>query len=228
MNRIITAGDRARAGDRIGAAMARHALLGGDQANLEAFWHFDAHRPHIINAKTGAVEWEHLWEETLFDPERQAKLPPGSPIDECNIVVNQGLNHLLDVHFHVATQITTWFIALTKTLGGSPVAADTYVLFMGTANEEVIAYDESVREAFIEGAPSGQSIDNVGNEAVFTISGDTTVIGGGALVTLSTKNNNAAGPFMYSAGAFTAGDKSLDTADTLTVTLTLTAADDGA
>ena len=70
---------------------------------------------------------------------------------------------------------------------------------------------------------TGVCVDNVGNLAVFTIDTNSTVIGGGALVSFATKNDTAqAGAIMYSAGAFTAGDKSLDDNDTLTITLTLT------
>ena len=201
--------DRVGAGDRYGggAGLMAHVRAG---VGLHGEWKVEARRP-FFNRQTG------IWENRLIWVEEWG-----------NIVVNQGLNHLLDVHFHAATQITTWYLALLGSSAGSPTATSTYQNFLSSGNNEVVAYDEAARQAFVEGAPSGQSIDNVGNEAVFTISANGTTIGGVALVSDSTKNDNGAGPFMYSAGAFSAGDKTIDDDDTLTVTVTLTAADDGA
>jgi len=72
------------------------------------------------------------------------------------------------------------------------------------------------------GAVSGQSVDNSGAPEVFTISANDTVIGGAFLSTTATKGGTV--DTLYGGGAFTAGDKTLDDGDTLTVTVTCTAA----
>lgn len=196
--------------DRVAGRAGRRSGTDGGAA-FAGYWEMVARAPGILkNPKTGLyIPGPIKWEEAFK-----------------NLVVNQGLNHILGVEFHGDTQVTAWFIALLKT-APSPTATSTYQNFMGTANQEVTAYDEATRQAFTEGAAASQSISNSGSPAVFTISANGTVIGGAALVSDSTKNHNSAGPFMYNAGAFTAGDKSLDDNDTLTVTVTLTAADDG-
>lgn len=46
-----------------------------------------------------------------------------------NLVTTQGLNHLLDVTFKGATQITAWYVGLKGT--GSPAAGDTHASHSG-------------------------------------------------------------------------------------------------
>jgi hypothetical protein len=136
-----------------------------------------------------------------------------------NIVVNVGLNHLLDVTLSAATQITSWFLGLTD---GTPTvaAADTMSSHAGWV--EVQAYDEANRQAWTDAGASSQSISNSGSPAVFTVNANGTVIGGAFLTSSNTKGGTTG--TLYAAGAFTAGDKDLDDNDTLTVTATFTAA----
>lgn len=155
------------------------------------------------------------WEFTCRDKHGNVKWK--DTID--NIVVNAGLNHILDVVLSAATQVTSWYIGL---LSASPTvaAADTMASHSGWT--EVTAYDEANRQAWSEGGVSGQSISNSGNEATFTISTDGTDIGGAFLTSNNTKGGSTG--TLYAAGAFSAGDKSLDDGDTLDVTCTATAA----
>lgn len=134
-----------------------------------------------------------------------------------NIVVNQGLNDLLDVTLSGATQDTTWFIGLTS---ASPTvaAADTLVSHGGWT--EVTAYDETNRVAWVDGGASSQAISNSGSPAVFTINANGTQVGGAFLAGV----NTGTGGRLFAAGAFTAGNKDLDDNDTLTVTASFTAA----
>lgn len=136
-----------------------------------------------------------------------------------NIVVNAGLNYLLDTGLSAGVAITTWYLLLTD---GTPTVAagDTMASHAGWV--EVTAYSEGVRQTWTDGGVASQSVDNSASAAVFTISSDTTVVGGAALTSVSTKGGTTG--TLYAAGAFTAGDKSLDTSDTLTVTATFTAA----
>lgn len=139
-----------------------------------------------------------------------------------NLVVNDGLDHMLDVELSAATQVTIWYLGLTD---GTPTVAagDTMASHVGWV--EVQAYSEGTRVTWVEAGVSGQSIDNSASPATFTINADTTVIGGAFLTSSNVKGGGVG--FLYAAGAFTTGDKSLDTNDTIDVTATFTAADDG-
>jgi hypothetical protein len=136
-----------------------------------------------------------------------------------NLVVNVGLDDSLDKHLKGSGYTAAWYVGLTD---GTPTVAagDTMASHAGWV--EVTAYDEAVRQTLTLGAVSGQSVDNVGNEAVFTISANGTVLGGAFVTTASDKGGGTG--TLYGGGAFTAGDKTLDDDDTITVTVTCTAA----
>lgn len=136
-----------------------------------------------------------------------------------NIVVNAGLDYLLDAGLSGGTPVTSWYIGL---LSDSPTVAAADTMSSHSGWTEVTAYDEANRQAWSEGGVSGQSISNSGNEATFTISTNGTDIGGAFLTSNNTKGGSSG--TLYAAGAFSAGDKSLDDGDTLDVTCTATAA----
>lgn len=140
-----------------------------------------------------------------------------------NLVVNTGLDHLLDVTLSGGSQDTSWFIGLTD---GTPTVAAGDTLASHAGWTEVEAYDEATREAFVDGGVSGQSVDNSASPAEFTIDTNATTIGGAFLAADGTKGGTTG--ILYSVGAFTGGDKSADDGDTLEVTATFTMADDGA
>ena len=135
-----------------------------------------------------------------------------------NLVPNDGLNDSLDKHLKGSSYTAAWYVGLTDGTP-TPAAGDTMSSHAGWT--EVTAYDEANRQTLTLGSVSGQSVDNVGNEAVFTISSDSTTIGGCFITSDNTKGGTTG--VLYAVGAFTAGDKSLDDNDTLTVTVTCTA-----
>lgn len=139
-----------------------------------------------------------------------------------NLVVNQGLDDLLDVTLSGGTQDSTWFIGLTDSTP-TVAAGDTPGSHAGWA--EVTDYDEAARVAWSDGGVSGQSVDNSASPATFTISANNTTVGGAGLFGDNTKGG-ATGR-LYAVGAFSAGDKTLDDNDSLDVTSTFTSADDG-
>lgn len=136
-----------------------------------------------------------------------------------NLVVNAGLDYLLDIGLSGGTQITSWFVGLTD---GTPTVAagDTMASHAGWV--EVVAYDEATRPAWSDGGVSGQSVSNSASQATFTISADSTVIGGAFLASNNTRGGTTG--TLYAVGAFAAGDKSLDDNDTIDVTATFTQA----
>lgn len=150
----------------------------------------------------GKLLWEDQWE---------------------NLVVNVGLDDVLDKYFKGSAYTAAHYIGLTD---GAPVtvaAGDTMASHAGWS--EVTTYSETVRQTYNNSAAvSGQSHSNSGNPAQFSINGTVTV-GGGFLTTSNVKGGSVG--TLYSAGAFTGGDKSLGNGDTLSVTATFTQADDG-
>lgn len=138
-----------------------------------------------------------------------------------NLVVNAGLNYLLDVALSGGSQITSWYLGL---INASPTiaAGDTMASHAGWT--ENTAYDEATREAWTDGGVSGQSVNNSGSPAVFTGSTNGQTLGGAFLTSVATKGDNTG--TLYAAGTFST-PKNLDDGDTLTVTATFTQADDG-
>ena len=136
-----------------------------------------------------------------------------------NLVVNVGLDDSLDKHLKGSGYTAAWYIGL---MDGSPsvAAGDTMASHAGWT--EVQDYSEANRQAATFGTVSGQSVDNSGSVASFSIDTNGITVGGAFLVTDNTKGGTTG--ILYGAGAFDAGDKSLDDGDTLDVTLTATAA----
>ena len=135
-----------------------------------------------------------------------------------NLITNEGLDHILDVLLHGTTPVSPWYIGLKNT--GSPAAGDTLASHAGWTENSNYAGD---RKEFVEGAASSQSTDNVGNEASFAINADAQTIAGAFLCSVATTTTG----ILLCAADF-ASSKSCDDGDTLEVTYTISAADDGA
>lgn len=137
-----------------------------------------------------------------------------------NLITNAGLDHALDIVLSAGTQVTTWYVGLTD---GTPTAAAGDTMSSHAGWTEVEAYDEAARPTWSDGGVSSQSVDNSGGTATFTISTNSTTVGGAFLVSVDTKGGTTG--VLFAVGAFSAGDKSLDDDDTLDVTAAFTAAD---
>lgn len=135
-----------------------------------------------------------------------------------NLVTTAGLNDSLDKHFKGSTYTAAWFVGLAD---GTPTFAlgDTSASHAGWT--EVTAYDEANRQTLTLGSVSGGSVDNSASKAVFTISTDSTTVGGAFVISVNTKGGSTG--VLYGGAAFSS-DRVLNDGDTLTVTVTLTAA----
>ena len=138
--------------------------------------------------------------------------------EEKNIVVNEGLNNLLDAYLHGTTQTTTWYVGIFEG-NYTPLATDTGANIVANATE-CTAYDEAVRQTWVEAAASSQSITNSANKATFTINATKTVYGA-FLISTSTKSDTAG--ILFAATKFSAS-RSVVATDQLLVTYTVTAA----
>ena len=166
-----------------------------------------------MDVKDFAAQAAGRWQITARDPQ-------GNVIwqdDFSNLVVNEGLDELLIQALTGGTQTTTWYLGLTDSTP-TPAAGDTMGSHTGWT--EQTGYDESARVTWGSGTVSGQSVDNSASTATYTISSNSTTIGGAFLVSDNTKGGTAGK--LYAIGAFSGGDVTLSAGSTLEVTATFT------
>lgn len=128
-----------------------------------------------------------------------------------NLIVNAGLNYLLDSGFG-----GTEYLGLKGS--GTPNAADT--MASHATWSEVTAYTEGARPTYSHASASSQSVTNSDSKATFSINGSTTVYG--IFCTTNSTKGGTTGT-LISATDF-ASSKGVDSGDTLEVTYTVTAA----
>lgn len=144
-----------------------------------------------------------------------------------NIVTNQGLDSVLNIMLHASTQITTWYVALSKT-NTTPLSSHTYAA-PGYTEVTTSNVDEAIRQAYVEGAASSQSITNGASPAVyigddaFTAYG-CALVGGGTNPTVL--GDTASGGTLFCSALFSSS-KAMDVDVQLQITYVITAADDG-
>ncbi len=140
-----------------------------------------------------------------------------------NIVVNEGLDDILDKFFKGSTYTEDFSVGLIdQTSAGALVAADTGAQIGGTnAWAELTNYTEGVREDLVLGVVASQSVDNSASKASFSINA-TVTIEGAFIVNGDNAKNGVAG-IIYGEAAF-AAERGAINGDTLNVTVTLTAA----
>jgi hypothetical protein len=134
-----------------------------------------------------------------------------------NIWVNSGLADLINVYFHASTQCTTWYVGLYSDT--SPSATWT-----GTGDTTEFTSYSGTRPAYVESAASGTttaSIDNSSSKASFSITGSGTIYG----AFLCKLTSSAAA--ICCAANFTT-QRAVASGDTVEVTYTVQATDDGA
>ncbi len=134
-----------------------------------------------------------------------------------NLVVDAGLNDSLDKHLKGSAYTAAWYVGLTGATP-SPAAGDTMSSHAGWTDDTT--YSNATRPALTLGTVSGKSVDNSASKASFNINGSAT-IGGAFVVSNSTKGGTTG--VLYGVGAFTGGNRSVVSGDTLTVTVTCTA-----
>lgn len=136
-----------------------------------------------------------------------------------NLVTNVGLDDVLEHYIKGTAYTESWSVGLINT---TPTVDATDTMASHGVWTEVTAYTEGVREDLIMGTVASQSVDNSLSKASFSINTNSTVIGGAFICDDNTKGGGTG--LLYGAGAFTGGDKTADSGDTLNVTVTCTAA----
>ncbi len=155
---------------------------------------------------------KNIWTINCFDSDGNIKWEETKK----NLVVTEGLNHILSSTFDGGTQITTWYVGLKSS--GSVSAADTMSSHAGWT--EPVSYSQSVRQTLTLGTAAAGSIDNTVNKATFSINATATIAG--AFITSDNTKSGTSGT-LYGVVDFSSA-RSVISGDTLEVTVTLTAA----
>jgi len=161
---------------------------------------------------TGQVQAVGLWKFICHDAGGNLKW-----VEETkNLVVNQGLDSLLGSTLAKWTQVQTWSVLVTS---GHPTVAAADVGNSHTGWDEFTGYSEAIRQPWLSGAVSGQSVTNTNSKAVLTINAAGS-IGGAGLISVNSKG--VSGGSLYAVGSFSL--KTLSSGDTLQVQATFTTA----
>ena len=158
------------------------------------------------------------WGFKCFDP--QGDLKWEDKIE--NLVVNEGLDILLDCTLASGTQYLGWFVGLVDAFT-YPSGEATDTMSSHSSWTEFTDYTEADRPRWWAGTVASQSVDNSSNKASFSINQNGSTIEGAFLNT----EQAGTGGKLYAVGTFSGGTKSADSGDTLQVTATFTSADDG-
>ncbi len=100
----------------------------------------------------------------LWVPQRPGRPPvhehTHQPQRHRNLIVNEGLDHVLNVELNALAALTVWYLTGWTNSGQTPAASDDYA---ATTVTELTTTNvaESVRETFNANAASSQSLDNV-------------------------------------------------------------------
>lgn len=148
-------------------------------------------------------------------------LRKGEVIDEFedhNLVVNEGLNHLLDVLFRGTTQNNPWYVGVFEG-NYTPVATVTGAT-VASASTECTAYVSATRPEYNEGAAASQTITNSSNRASFVFNAVKTVYG--AFIGSNSTKGGTSG-ILFCIARF-ASAKNVESGDELLLTYSFTAA----
>ena len=158
------------------------------------------------------------FKHTLYrDGEADAALDP-------NLVVNEGLDYLLNVAFNGTAAVTAFYIGLFSG-NVNPQATWTGANVVAQATE-FTSYSETTRQAWETDPSTAQSVGNSGDEAMFTFTGSGHTVRGAFLAQASAKS--AATGILIAATRFAADRTGLGAPDRLGVEYVLTAVDAGA
>jgi len=127
-----------------------------------------------------------------------------------NLVVDVGLEHILDIIFSLggATANPNYYIGLTD---GSPTISANDTLGSHAGWNEIQDYTEGARQEYIE-ARTGLTVDNSANKAIFSINATATV-GGSFITSVDTGTTG----LLLAVAPFANGDKSVTNGDTVEV-----------
>ena len=143
-----------------------------------------------------------------------------------NVVVDEGLDHILNTEWRNQSQISTWYVVLFDS-DTTPDGSETYATPVFT--EVTTEVDEATRDTYDPAAPSSQTITNSASKGSYTFNTGATIygaaiLGGGGAAT--TKGDTAGGGTLSCAGRFASSRGVVDD-DVINITYSIGADDDG-
>ena len=142
-----------------------------------------------------------------------------------NIMTDEGLNAVLNILLHNATQINPWYCVVFES-DTTPTGAETYAVPVYT---ECQAYTEGTRPEYVEAESVAKSTTNSASKAVFTMNASKDLYGAALVGNGSapdTKGNTAGGGTLLCCGRF-AVMQPVISGNIVNLTYTITAADAG-
>jgi len=137
-----------------------------------------------------------------------------------NLVTTEGLQHILDILFVSATaQIDPFYVGLMDA-SPSPAAGDTLASHVGWTEFDEYTGD---RQEYVD-VRSSQTVTNGASVASFPITGAGGGVGGAFLASAATGTSGT----LLCGAALSGGNRVVAASDTVEVTYTFSAADDGA
>lgn len=136
-----------------------------------------------------------------------------------NLVVDEGLTHVLDLTFNSGAQITAWYVGIFET-NYTPAADDTAANVSARAVEST-AYTELNRVTLQTAAAASNAVTNSANRAIFTMNATKTIYG--CFAVSNSGKNSTLGTLLANV-QFTQA-RSVISGDELLVTYTMTAQD---
>lgn len=144
----------------------------------------------------------------------------GKVIDEFqdhNLVVNEGLNRILNVMFSGTAQSAAWYMGVFE--GNYTPVATVTAATIATAATECSAYSNATRPIYTSATSTTQNVTNSANRASFIFNA-TKSIYGAFLISDATKGGTSG--VLFSAARFT-GVKNVESGDELLLTYTFNA-----
>ena len=159
------------------------------------------------------------WNFECYDKDGNLKW---EELDRPNIITDEGFNALLNIMFHGATQITTWYIVPVET----DTTAATTMTYAVPGFTEWDGYSEVARQEFVAAAASSQSITNSANKATYTSTESKTLYGGalvGGGTAAYTISDTEGGGTLFCYSKFSSG-KPVENTDTFKIYCTISIA----
>jgi hypothetical protein len=169
--------------------------------------------PKIVAPTLGEFVMAGVWKGELY---RRGRLI--DQFEEPNIIVNEGLNNVLDVQFGGSAQADPWYIGVFE--GNYTPVATVAAATIAAASTESTAYASATRPEWVDAAAASQSKDNSASRASFVFNATKTIYGA-FLVSNNVKSGTAG--VLFSAARF-ASSKAVENLDELLLTYTINAA----
>lgn len=135
-----------------------------------------------------------------------------------NLMTDEGLDHVLSNYWKGAAYTAAFYVGL---ISGTPTVAGADTMSSHSGWTEVVPYSQATRPALSLGTVSGGVVGNGAVPATYGINATATV--GGAFIATNDTKSGTTGT-LVAAGAFSGGNKAVESGETLDVVVTLTAA----